>query len=62
MSIRDISVRLYESTAIVVGVYHTEGRYCDRPYDHVGRFTDTSILQDSRWQCVASHASLIGKR
>jgi ketosteroid isomerase-like protein len=62
MGIRDVSVKLYGSTAIVVGVYHTEGRYRDRPYDHVGRFTDTWILQNDRWQCVASHASLINKR
>jgi hypothetical protein len=62
MSIRDLSIKLYGSTAIVVGGYHTEGRYRDQPYDHVGRFTDTWILQDGRWQCVASHASLISKR
>lgn len=62
MSIRDISIKLYGSTAIVVGVYHTDGRYRDQPYDHVGRFTDTWILQDGRWQCVASHASLLSKR
>ncbi|HEY1800649.1 MAG TPA: nuclear transport factor 2 family protein [Terriglobales bacterium] len=62
MSIRDVSIKLYGSTAIVVGVYHAEGRYRDRPFDHVGRFTDTWILIGDRWQCVASHASLIGKR
>lgn len=62
MSLRDISIKLYGSTAIVVGVYHTEGRYRDKPYDHVGRFTDTWILVGGRWQCVASHASLLSKR
>jgi|SRR6185312_3581169 len=62
MSLRDISIKLYGNTAIVVGVYHAEGQYRDRPYDHVGRFTDTWILVDGRWQCVASHASLLSKR
>lgn len=62
ISIHDLSVKLYGSTAIVVGVYHADGRYHDRPYDHVGRFTDTWILIGGSLQCVASHASLLNTR
>ena len=62
MSIRDLSIKFYGNTAIVAGVYHVNGRYRDRPYDHVGRFTDTWILLGGRWQCVASHASLLSQR
>lgn len=62
MSIHDVSVQFYGSTAIVVGTYHTKGVYNDKPYDHVGRFTDTWILDNGRWVCVASHSSLIQTR
>ena len=61
MSIDNVNVRLYGDAAVVTGIYHTKGSYNGRPYDHVGRFTDTWILNDSRWQCVASHTSLVRK-
>ncbi len=62
MSIQDVNVELYGDTAIVVGVYHTKGTYKGKPYDHLGRFTDTWIHQGNKWQCVASHTSLLPKR
>ena len=30
-------------------------------YEHFGRFTDTWMLENGRWQCVASHTSLVKK-
>jgi len=61
MSIDDVKVEMYSTTAIVTGSYHTKGTYGGRPYEHFGRFTDTWVLQDGIWLCVASHASLVKK-
>ena len=61
VTIQDLKVNLYSSTGIVTGVYHTKGSYNGKPYDHLGRFTDTWIFQDSKWECVASHTSLVKK-
>jgi ketosteroid isomerase-like protein len=61
VQIRDAKVNSYGNTAVVYGFYHTKGRYQARPYEHFGRFTDTWMLQNGRWQCVASHTSLVKK-
>jgi hypothetical protein len=61
MSIDDVKVEMYETTAIVTGNYRTKGTYGGKPYDHLGRFTDTWVFQDGRWLCVASHTSLLKK-
>jgi ketosteroid isomerase-like protein len=60
-NVRDLKVNLYGDTAVVTGIYHTKGTVSGKPYDHVGRFTDTWVLQDGRWLCVASHTSLLKK-
>jgi hypothetical protein len=59
VAIQDVKVILYEQTAVVAGVYHTKGSYKGKAYDHVGRFTDTWVFEKSKWQCVASHTSLL---
>jgi len=61
MSIDDVKVEMYATTAIVSGTYHTKGLYAAKPYEHFGRFTDTWVFQDGRWLCVASHSSLLKK-
>ena len=61
MSIQDVKVEMYSTTAVVTGVYHTKGTYGAKPYEHFGRFTDTWIFQDGKWLCVASHTSLMKK-
>ncbi len=61
MSVDDIKVEFHGSTAIVVGSYHTKGKYNGKPYDHLGRFTDTWVRQPDGWKCVASHTSLLQK-
>ena len=58
---QDVNVEFYGDTAIVFGVYHTQGTYKGKPYDHQGRFTDTWVRQENKWQCVASHTSLLPK-
>jgi hypothetical protein len=61
MSIDDVKVEMYSSTAVVTGTYRAKGNYGGKPYEHVGRFTDTWVYQDGRWLCVASHSSLLKK-
>jgi ketosteroid isomerase-like protein len=60
-TIQDVKMNFFGDTAVVTGTYHTSGTYQGHPYDHVGRFTDTWIMEMGKWQCVASHTSLIKK-
>jgi len=57
----DVAVFTYNSAAVVVGTYHTKGKYKGKPFEHWGRFTDTWLFQNGLWQCVASHTTLIHK-
>ena len=61
LNIQDVKVNLFQNTAVVTGIYRAKGTYQGKPYDHVGRFTDTWVSQDSKWVCVASHTSLLQK-
>jgi len=61
LNIQDVKVILYRDAAVVAGIYHTKGTIQGKPYEHVGRFTDTWVYQDAHWQCVASHTSLLHK-
>jgi len=61
LNIQDVKVILYQNTAVVTGIYHTKGTHQGRPFEHSGRFTDTWVLQDAHWECVASHTSLLPK-
>ena len=61
LTIQDLKVSMYASSAVVVGTYRTKGSYQGKPYEHVGRFTDTWAFTEGRWQCVASHTSLLKK-
>jgi ketosteroid isomerase-like protein len=57
-NIQDVKMNFFGDTAVVTGIYHTQGTYRGKPYDHVGRFTDTWVFDLGKWQCVASHTSL----
>jgi ketosteroid isomerase-like protein len=61
LTIQDLKVSMYADSAVVVGIYHTKGTYQGKPYEHFGRFTDTWVFTEGRWQCVASHTSLLKK-
>lgn len=61
LSIQDTKVSMYGDSAVVTGTYRTKGTYQGKPYEHVGRFTDTWVFAEGRWQCVASHTSLVKK-
>ena len=60
-NIQDVKMNFFGETAVITGVYHTAGTYRGKPYDHVGRFTDTWVFDLGKWQCVASHTSLLKK-
>ena len=57
----NVKVFTYEGAAIVIGTYHTKGKYKGRPFEHWGRFTDTWVFENKLWQCVASHTTLVKK-
>jgi ketosteroid isomerase-like protein len=60
-TVQDVKMNFFGDAAVVTGIYHTQGTYHGKPYDHVGRFTDTWVLDMGKWQCVASHTSLLKK-
>lgn len=55
----DTAVYLYGDTAIVTSQYRTRGTDSGKPFVHHGRFTDTWIKRNGKWQCVADHETLI---
>ena len=57
----NVVVKMYGNAAVVAGIYHTRGTNKGKPFDHRGRFTDTWVKIDGKWQCVASHTNLISK-
>jgi ketosteroid isomerase-like protein len=61
LTIQDVKVNMFADAAVVVGMYRTKGLYQGKPYEHFGRFTDTWVFTEGRWQCVASHTSLLKK-
>ena len=59
----NVSVFLYnDNTAIVAGTYRTTGTHKGKPFDSHGRFTDTWVLMNGKWQCVASATTHIQKQ
>jgi hypothetical protein len=61
LTIQDVKANMYGDSAIVVGIYHAKGTYQGKSYEHIGRFTDTWVFTEGRWQCAASHTSLLKK-
>jgi ketosteroid isomerase-like protein len=61
LTIQDVRMNFFGDAAIVTGTYHAQGTYQGKTYDHMGRFTDTWVQDGGKWQCVASHTSLIKK-
>jgi ketosteroid isomerase-like protein len=55
----ETSVYLYGDVAIVTSAYRTKGTDDGKPFAHHGRFTDTWIKRNGKWQCVADQETLI---
>lgn len=58
----NVSVIIYGTTAVVAGTYHTTGTHKGKPFDSHGRFTDTWVLTNGKWQCIASATTHIQKQ
>jgi ketosteroid isomerase-like protein len=61
VTIQDLKVSMYGDSAVVTGMYYAKGIYQGEPYEHTGRFTDTWVFTEGRWQCAASHTSQVKK-
>lgn len=55
----ETSVYLYGDVAIVTSAYRTKGTDGGKPFVHHGRFTDTWVKRNGKWQCVADQETLI---
>ncbi|MBZ5685108.1 MAG: nuclear transport factor 2 family protein [Acidobacteriia bacterium] len=55
----ETSVYIYGDTAIVSSAYRTKGTDNGKPFQHHGRFTNTWIRRNGKWQCIADHETLI---
>jgi len=53
-----MEVHAHGNTVIVTGAYYEKGVDKGTPWERRGRFTDTWMFLDGRWQCVASHFSV----
>jgi ketosteroid isomerase-like protein len=51
-------VHAHGSTAVVTGMYYEKGKDKGKSWERRGRFTDTWMFLDNRWQCIASHFSI----
>jgi ketosteroid isomerase-like protein len=62
MANSDVKVFVYKGgMAVVVGIYHAKGTSSGKAFDRHGRFTDTWVRQNGKWQCVATHTSNLKK-
>ena len=57
----ETSVYLYGNTAVVTSAYRTQGTDNGKPFVHRGRFTDTWVNRNGKWECVADQETLISK-
>ena len=57
----ETSVFIYGNTAVVTSAYRTKGTDNGKPFVHHGRFTDTWINLNGKWECVADQETLISK-
>ncbi len=57
----DLQVTVYGDTAIATGTFLAKVTYQNKPIVNRGRFTDTWVKLDGKWQLVAEHSSMIRK-
>jgi ketosteroid isomerase-like protein len=57
----DMKLHRHGDTVVVTGATHEKGTNKGKHYEHRGRFTDTWILKNGEWLCVASHLGLLSK-
>jgi ketosteroid isomerase-like protein len=54
----DLRIQVHGEAAVVSGAYHEKGTYQGKSFEHRGRFTDTWIRNNGKWQCIAGHFSV----
>ena len=54
----EMVVHGFGDAAVVTGAYYEKGVDKSKPWERRGRFTDTWVFKDGRWQCAASHFSI----
>ncbi len=59
LSNEDQTAHVYGDTVVVTGAYRERIRIMGKSVLRRGRFTDTWIYRNGRWECVASQATLI---
>jgi ketosteroid isomerase-like protein len=57
----EMVVHGHGNTAVVTGMYYEKGTDKGKLWERRGRFTDTWLFKDNRWQCIASHFSVKSK-
>lgn len=57
----DLKIQVFGSTALVTGIYRDRGTDKGEPYDVQGRFTDTWVQLNGKWQCVSSASTQLPK-
>jgi ketosteroid isomerase-like protein len=53
-----MELHAYGNTAVVTGIYYEKGTDKGKPWERRGRFTDTWVWMNNRWECLASHFSV----
>ncbi len=53
----DLKVTVFGHTAIATGIFTGKGTNAGKPVDARVRFTDTWVMSDGKWLCVATHDS-----
>ena len=56
----DVKIQMFGTTAVVTGTYRDRGTDKGEPYDVQGRFTDTWVQLNGKWQCVSSASTQLG--
>src|SRR5262249_23989987 len=53
----ELSVRVYDDTAVATGVSDSRGAYKGRPFGGPLRFTHVYVKRDGRWLMITSHST-----
>ena len=52
-----------DNVAVVTGLAKETGKTkAGKTFSHAYRFTDTWVLRDGEWKCVAAHAMAVPKK
>lgn len=62
MESRDLTVRLYGETALVLGTGVSGGLYDGQAFHLTERQSNVFVKLNGRWQCVLTHLSMLSAR